>query len=122
MMEKVICDKCEHEMRYKKEGSSHGWFCDYCGWNVVTSFMEPIYEDVEIYYVFNDGVSKESMQMIKCIAQITGENFIMSKELLSKKGSVLYKGDAKSVKSILHKLTQNEIQFKVIPEFPYSIE
>lgn len=121
-MDEVICDKCGREMVYKKVSSTQGWFCEFCGWNVVTSFSDPIDEDIEIYEVFNFGNNKKALQEIKCISKITGENFIKCKELLSSNGQLLYKGNAKSVKVVLQKLKKNNIRFNVIPYFPYSID
>ena len=121
-MDEVICDKCGREMNYKIESSTQGWFCDYCGWNIVTSFIKPIDEDTETYCIFICNDNEKSIRKIKCIAQISGENYVKAKELLNSDGSLLCKGDAKSVKQTIQMLVQNKIRFTVEPEFPYNID
>jgi len=120
-MSNVECEKCGGVMEYKRDSSTEGYHCTNCDWNVVTTYIDPINLDMQEYnvYLIDDEISVTSSQ-IKLVAKIANCNYIQSKKILESKGGFLYKGRATLVKEVIQELDENEINYKIEPEFSYQ--
>ena len=48
----MICEKCKEKMIWKIDGSTQGWSCPECGWNVITSYISEINLDETEYSIY----------------------------------------------------------------------
>ncbi len=113
------CPECNAATISRIEGSSLVIECPDCGWSVVTSYIDPMYEDQTVYSVrvgINETPGKEAL---KAVSHIAGGNFISAKHILETPGSELIEGKAPVVKSCLEELAGAGVNFVVTPEFPF---
>ena len=45
----MICEKCKANMNWFSEDSVQGWVCSSCEWNLITTNINKIYEDMTEY-------------------------------------------------------------------------
>ena len=72
------CPVCNHDLIPFTEGSTTGVRCSYCDYSIVTTYIEPIYEDDNTYTVVLEAGNSVDMSTIKVISKITGKNYIFS--------------------------------------------
>ena len=121
MKEKILCEKCGHEMKSIDENIPVGKTCTNCGWGWATTFIEPIYNDIQIYTITLNSVVSITKEPIKTIAEITGQNFLQTKKTLDNLPQVVFSGKAPEVLKICHSLKSKPFfDFKISPDFPYD--
>lgn len=122
MSNEIMCEKCGSLMRSLDSQKPIGMTCDKCGWGWATSFVEPIYNDMQIYIVTLSSVASVTKETIKTIAEITGQNFLQTKKTLENLPQVVFTGKAPEVAKICGIMkSSQEVEFEVSPEFPYEI-
>ena len=119
MNEKIICEKCGHEMSYFIEGSTCGTTCKNCGWGCVTSYIEPIRLDTNEYKLVIHPIENPSTDSLRCISQLLMCNYLKAKEKLH--SEIVFANNAIEIKRIAAELAKHEIDFIITPDFPYSI-
>lgn len=115
----MICEKCKANMNWFSEGSVQGWMCSNCGWNLMTTNIDEIYEDTVEYSIYIKNINEINNEKIKSIARITGVNFIIAKKMLMESHVCILKDKASKVKNVIQELEKSEIQFEIIPKFKY---
>jgi len=119
MSEKYLCEKCGNEMIPIKKDSTVGMVCPNCGYGVVTSFIDPIYEDYqeyEIYLTEGNTVTKDNYFLIQ---SLTNMSMLEMKHLFETTPFLLFKGLAPEVKELKGKLDECSINYSIVPEFKY---
>lgn len=116
--EKTICPKCGKEMIPLDNHRTVGMTCPNCGWEWVTSYFEPYETDPTQYSVVIFG-NEINTQIIKTVSEITGENYIKTREILLQPEAVVFEGRATDIFMIRDKLNLANISFKIKPDFPY---
>lgn len=119
MSEKIICEKCGHEMSYFIDGSTCGTTCKNCGWGCVTSYIEPIRLDTNEYKLIIYPIENPSTNSLRCIAQLLMCNYLKAKEKLH--SEIVLTNNAVKIQEIAIELTKQNISFVITPDFPYSI-
>ncbi len=115
----MICEKCKSEMTCFKEGLSQGWSCK-CGWGIVTSCINEIDSDSNNYSIILKAVTSPDVKTIKTVSNSLGCNFLKAKNLLQK-GEKLIEDKATVIKEKALELKNNNIEFIINPDFPYSL-
>jgi hypothetical protein len=115
---KYICPKCCAEMIavYKKPALNLA--CPKCDCKLATTIWEDIDLDDTDYEIVLKLSANPSMNQIKFLSHLTGQNYIASKKLLEK-GGVLLKAKAVEVKNKMVELDKINIQYYISPDFPY---
>lgn len=106
-------------MKWFSEDSVQGWVCSNCGWNLMTTNIDEIYEDITEYSIYIKNVNEVNNEKIKSIARIAGVNFIVAREMLMKSQVCILKDKAPKIKDVIEELEKLAIQFEVIPKFKY---
>ena len=115
----MICEKCKSKMVYACEDSVEGWLCHNCGFEILTSHIDNMAQDMKEYSVYimhTDNIDKDK---IKLVSQIAGVNFIDARRMLLSSNSCILKAKAIEVKRVANQLRKAGIPFKVIPQFNY---
>ena len=115
----MLCEKCNTEMIYFKDGNSCGWNCPKCGNGVVTTFIEDIRLDETLYTIAlraNPEASAEDLKIISKLASLT----ILEAKKLASTGGTLLEGKATIVKDSITKLKSSSMLYDVSPAFPYE--
>lgn len=118
----MICENCKANMNWFSENSVQGWVCLNCGWNLMTTNIDEIYEDITEYSLYIKNVNKVNNEKIKSIARIAGVNFIIARKMLTESHVCILKDKAPKVKDAIEELEKLKIQFEVIPKFKYSAD
>ena len=113
------CPICNHELIPFKEGSSIGVHCSNCDYSVVTSYIDPIYEDEIIYTFLLETGNICNKNTMKIISRITGKNYIQAKNLITSAPVVIAEGKAIDILAIKKVFDGNRIKYSILPEFPY---
>ena len=119
MSEKIICEKCGHEMSYFIEGSTCGTTCKNCGWGWVTSYIEPIRLDTNEYKLIINPIDNPSTASLRCISQLLMCNYLKAKEILH--SEIVFTNNAVEIQKTAIELTKHEIKFTITPDYPYDI-
>ena len=113
------CEKCKSNMNRFLDKSAQGWICPKCGWNIITTKIDEIFDDMTEYSIYiNDG-NKVNIENMKLISKIAGVNFIIAKQMLTNSDTCLLKAKAPRIKEVIEVLKQNQIYFEVMPRFKY---
>ena len=118
MNEKILCEKCGHEMVSISETNPIGMTCTNCGWGWATTYIEPILTDTVDYRVILVSDNK-SLSSIKIVSKTTNCNYIEAKKIIEKAPIEIFCGQAVDVKKIKEKFEAVNIEIKIEPEFPY---
>ncbi|MCR5800454.1 MAG: hypothetical protein K6G69_10300 [Lachnospiraceae bacterium] len=116
----MTCDKCKKEMVYFHEGHTCGWRCDECNNSVVTTYIDPIRDDDNIYTIKIMATSDTKANNVKCVAKACNCSFVEAKIILTS-GKEIGGLDAVSTRDILRLLKPSTIDYSVSPEFSYDI-
>ena len=115
----MLCEKCKTNMIYVRENSVQGWSCPVCGWGILTSYIDEIYQDMTEYSIYTKSIEKIDKDKIKVISRIAGVNYIVAKQMLEKEGICILKAEAIDIKKAICELENVNIPFEVTPEFNY---
>lgn len=113
------CEKCKGEMYWSIEGSTQGWKCPNCGWNIVTTYIDGIDADDTEYSLYIRNVIEIDKEKIKFVAKTASVNFLIAKQMLAEKEIFILKAKAPKIKETIVKLKELNIDFKVSPLFEY---
>lgn len=113
------CEKCKANMSWFSKDSVRGWSCSSCGWNLVTTNISEIYEDMTEYSIYIKNVIEVNKEIIKLIARIAEVNFIIARQMLIGNNVCILKAKAPKVKKVIEELEELKIQFEVSPKFKY---
>lgn len=121
MSNEIVCEKCGSLMRPLDSQKPIGMTCDKCGWGWATTFIEPIYNDTQIYTITLNSVASITKESVKTIAEITGQNYLQTKNALENLPQMVFTGKAPEVLKICHSLKSKPFfDFKISPDFPYD--
>ncbi|MBR6537603.1 MAG: hypothetical protein IKT67_10430 [Lachnospiraceae bacterium] len=115
----MICEKCMQEMIWSVDGSTQGWRCPMCGWNIITTYIDEIYVDEKEYSLYIRCASEVNTEKIKFIAKTANVNFITAKWMLEEKESCIMKARAPKIKDAIVRLQELDIDYVVCPTFNY---
>lgn len=115
----MVCEKCKGNMNWSIEGSTQGWKCSVCGWNIITTYIDEINADETEYSLYIKNVPKIDKEKIKFVAKIASVNFIIAKQMLGEKELCVLKAKAPEIKAAIAKLQELNIDFNVSPLFKY---
>lgn len=116
----MVCEKCMQEMIWSVEGSTQGWRCPMCGWNIITTYIDEIDADTTEYSLYIRCLSEVDTEKIKFVATIANVNFVIAKRMLEEKKEIcILKGRAPKIKSAIVKLQVLNIDYDVNPSFGY---
>lgn len=115
----MICEKCMQEMIWSVEGSTQGWKCPMCGWNIITTFIDEINVDETEYSLYIRRVPEIDAEKIKSVAQIANVNFVTAKRMLEDNEICIMKAKAPKIQEAIVKLQELNIDYIVSPSFNY---
>ena len=116
-----LCEKCNGRNVTFHRGSSMGFYCVDCGWGAVTSYFKPIYADSTQYTLSILPISVPTIEQIKVVSELLGENYINTKASLIK-GECTITRQAHTLKDEAQLLKKNGVLFSISPAFPYDID
>ena len=116
----IKCPNCNHPLKKFIEGSAMVVRCSHCDYEVVTTYVDPIYEDDTIYSIVlekNNAINKDT---VGYLMTITGLNIPNVSDLIKNRCPyVLFKGNAVDVKEMSIRLEEKGIKYKIIPKFDW---
>ena len=115
----MLCEKCNTEMVYIKEGNSCGWNCPNCGNGYVTTFIDPIQLDETIYTINLEKNKSATAKDLKIISKLASIPILEAKKKVTS-GGVLIEGKAVTVKDCISILKDSDLVYVVSPAFPYD--
>lgn len=113
---KMLCEKCKTQMIYVRENSVQGWTCPVCGWEILTTFIDQIHQDMTEYSICTKRITNIDQDKIKVISKISGVNYIVAKQMLEKEGICILKAKAIDIQKAICELENVNIPFEVTPE------
>ena len=114
-----MCPKCGAEVEETISGSSLTLTCSDCGWRVARSWTEPINEDETVYTLRLITGNKASKETLSAVSKIAGCNFLAAKDLIENPCKPLLKCKAPAMKKHVEALSEADVNFAIIPDFPY---
>lgn len=114
------CPDCANILTNTHDDSTEIWKCSNCGWEVVTTYTPQIQQDTKDYEIFLMKNLSPKVNQIRTLARISGLNFIETKRMLALDDSLLFKGNAVDILPIKTKLEQEDIEFRIIPNYNYE--
>lgn len=115
----MVCEKCKHQMVYQRKNSVQGWSCPICGWSILTTYIDEIYQDTTEYSLYIKNESEIDREKIKFVAKIANVNFIFAKQMLEGKEVCILRAKAPKIKEAIAELQKLRIAFNVSPLFKY---
>jgi len=76
----MLCKKCHTEMTVMQEDNVNGLICPKCGWNIVTTKIDDIMLDTQLYQLYilkNEHINRNQ---IRILSKISGMNYICIKQ------------------------------------------
>ena len=116
--DKYLCPDCNTEMIADYNKPALTLTCPNCGCKIATTKWDDIDLDPTIYKIMILSNNDDSIDSIKLISKITGNNFKQSKELL-KSGFIFYEGYANTIKDKTSLLKDSAVKYEITPNFPY---
>lgn len=117
---RMLCKKCHTEMTVMQEDNVSGLICPKCGWNIVTTKIDDIMLDTQLYQLYilkNEHINRNQ---IRILSKISGMNYICIKQnIVTRNKTLLISDRAFKIKAIKEMLEKEKIQFEVVPEFKY---
>lgn len=115
---KYICPECGAEMNETYDKPSLVLDCPKCGCKIATTKWDSIDLDETVYTISLEKIDCPSLENIKFISSLTGENYLKTKEELIK-GNIVFKHNAVEMKEKKKLIEDNNIKYHISPEFPY---
>lgn len=116
---KMLCEKCKSSMVPIRRNSVQGVSCPSCGWEVVTTYIEPIYLDIIEYSIYINDVMNIQRDQIRAVSRIADVNYLTARHMLEKGNMCILKAKAIDIKTAINELKNAGIPFEVTPEFFY---
>ena len=113
----MCCEKCKEKMNWYIKGTTQGWICPACGWNIVTTHIDEIDADETEYSLYIKNIHDYDKEKIRFIAKTANVNFIMAKHMLEEKEVCILNAKAPEIKSTIAELRKLNIDFSVNPIF-----
>ena len=113
------CPNCGNELVSVVKGSALIVHCTNRDYSIATSYIDPIYEDLQEYEVLlieGNTVTKENYFLLQ---SLTGMNITELKYSLDTVPYSLFKGSAADVRELKEKLDECNVKYEIIPEFNY---
>ena len=112
------CKKCGNEMPEYRENHSSGYTCPKCGLGWATSYFEPYETDQTEYtiIIFGNDATKRN---IRVVAEYANINYLQAKKLIEMPEATLFSGKAPEIIEKKKALIENNISFKITPDFTY---
>jgi len=117
--ENFSCPKCGSQTEKINEGRTVGTRCPQCGWSVVTTYTQPIDQDVELYEVGIKKIDHPDKNQIKVISNLSGINFLQARKKIKEGGSVLFNMNARQTSSIKAMLIEAGLSPAINPDFKW---
>ena len=76
----MLCKKCHTEMTVMQEDNVSGLICPKCGWNIITTKIDDIMLDTQLYQLFvlkNEHINRNQ---IRILSKISGMRSVFSVE------------------------------------------
>lgn len=115
----MICEKCKGKMNWISEGSTQGYRCPVCGWNIITTYIEDINSDKTEYSLYIKNVTEVDIEKIKFVAKTTNVNFLIAKRILERREACILKAQTPKIRIVIERLQELQIDFYVEPSFDY---
>ena len=115
---KYNCPECGTIMNEVYEKPALNLSCPKCGCKIATTRWEKIDLDDKEYEIILISNNNPTIEQIKAVSNISGENFINSKQAIIK-GNLIFKGNPSQVIDIVKVLDGKKINHIINPEFPY---
>lgn len=115
----MICEKCNSEMTYFQNGQSQGWTCPNCGNGLVTSYIDDMQLDENIYTITILPNENPSTSDLKVLSKISGLNILDSKKLAIE-GGELAKGKAHKISDTIKHIEETNLLHNISPDYPYK--
>ena len=119
-MEKIICEKCGHEMNVESTEWSTAVECPNCKWGWATTNIPAILEDETKYTITITPLSQATKEQLKTISEIKQCDFVDAKRILEAGGNIC-SDNAVKIKEIAQKIMKAAIGYCISPEFKYEI-
>lgn len=119
----IPCEKCGTIMvRDLPEGHGGGMSitCPKCGWGVATSYSDPILLDQTEYQITLLEGNDASEEKIRAVNRVSHRNLLKSKQLIESAPQVIFKGDALDVYDMKEILNEEQVLYKIEPDYPYD--
>ncbi|MCR5662157.1 MAG: hypothetical protein K6G50_08525 [bacterium] len=116
------CSLCGTTMEPRTGKNEAGMECPACHWGYVSYIPDPIAADQTIYQIILSENNQACQNTLKIISHITMQNYLQTKKLIESAPAVLFTEKATKVREICAMLAQNNIEYTIIPDFPYEIE
>lgn len=116
----MICEKCRKEMCHFIEGSTQGWRCPLCGWDIITTYIADIYTDLTEYSLYANRDADVNTDKIRLVAQIANVNFIVARQMLEESERCILKAKAPEIMKAIAKMQELDMGYVVTPSFKYS--
>ncbi len=119
---KMKCEKCGAEMIDQSKGSHIHLICPKCGHALATydyTKENPIKIDKTVYTVKSIN-NKATLELIKIVSKINGENYLQCKKLIENNG-IIFSGKAVEIITLLNELKPLNVKYEISPKFPYKI-
>ena len=103
----MLCKKSHTEMTVMQEDNVSGLICPKCGWNIVTTKIDDIMLDTQLYQLYilkNEHINRNQ---IRILSKISGMNYICIKQNIVTRNKTLLISDRafkiKAIKEMLEK-------------------
>ena len=113
----MMCERCGGELAGFREGSAQGVKCR-CGWSVVTTDIPAIKVDETKYEVRCRGDYQNKVH-IRVFSEVTGCNFLTSKNTLKKGLALVFVGQAEEVFRVRNILVSAGVVCEITPDFSW---
>lgn len=113
------CPECGSELISEIKNSTLIVRCSKCNFSVVTTHIDPIYNDRQEYEVVltkGNTITRENFFLIQAI---TGMNMKEIRCLFETAPYSLFKGYAPDVKELKEKMDDCNMKYEIIPKFKY---
>lgn len=69
----MLCKKCHTEMTVMQEDNVNGLICPKCGWNIVTTKIDDIMLDTQLYQLYilkNEHINRNQIRILSKISGV----------------------------------------------------
>jgi Na+-translocating ferredoxin:NAD+ oxidoreductase RNF subunit RnfB len=115
----MICKKCGNEMASHISGRNYIIECPGCGWNCVTTYTEPIYEDQATYAISILPGGPTTKPALSAISKLAETNFLGAKSIAEQGGEGIFEALAPVLREKKALLDDAGVPYRIDPEFPY---